>query len=329
MRVLLIAVLALTFLLPPPSWGRDGEGGRLPAVSVSAKRLATPAPLLNPPPRGGRKFIQVAEAENGRVVAVGGAVTEIVYALGEEARLLAVDSTSLYPAPTQDLPNVGYMRQLSAEPILALAPDLVLAIADSGPPAALAQIEDAGVPVVTVPDDYTPEGVLEKIDVIAAALGVEAKGRALRAEVAAELAAVKAAFGDVGERPRVLFLLTISKGRTTVAAGRKTSAEGIIALAGGVNAIDGFESYKPLSPEAAVAAAPEVLLIGERSLDLLGGMAGLLAIPEVALTPAAQNRRVVVMDTLLLLGFGPRTAEAAAKLGKALHPEIAVPAAAN
>jgi iron complex transport system substrate-binding protein len=270
-----------------------------------------------------------AQADDGRVVAVGGSVTEIVFALGEEARLLAVDSTSLYPAQTQDLPNVGYMRQLSAEPILALGPDLVLAIADSGPAAALQQIRDAGVPVVTVPDDYTPEGVLEKIDIVAAALGVEAKGRALRAEVAAELAAVKAAFGDVAARPRVLFLLTISKGRTTVAAGRETSAEGIIALAGGVNAVDGFESYKPLSPEAAVAAAPEVLLIGARSLDLLGGMAGLLSIPEVALTPAAQNNRVVVMDTLLLLGFGPRTAEAAAQLGKELHPEIAPPAVAN
>jgi iron complex transport system substrate-binding protein len=270
-----------------------------------------------------------AQADDGRVVAVGGSVTEIVFALGEEARLLAVDSTSLYPAATQELPNVGYMRQLSAEPILALGPDLVLAIADSGPAAALQQIRDAGVPVVTVPDDYTPEGVLEKIDIVAAALGVEAKGRALRAEVAAELAAVKAAFGDVAARPRVLFLLTISKGRTTVAAGRETSAEGIIALAGGVNAVDGFESYKPLSPEAAVAAAPEVLLIGARSLDLLGGMAGLLSIPEVALTPAAQNNRVVVMDTLLLLGFGPRTAEAAAQLGKELHPEIAPPAVAN
>jgi iron complex transport system substrate-binding protein len=268
-------------------------------------------------------------ADNRRIVAVGGSVTEIIYALGLEDRLLAVDSTSLYPAQTGDLPNVGYMRQLSAEPIIALGPDLVLAIADSGPPAALDQLRDAGVPVVIVPDDYTPEGVLEKIDVIAAVLGVEAKGRALRKEVSAELESVKAAFGEVAERPRVLFLLTISNGRTTVAAGTNTSAEGIIALAGGVNAIDGFESYKPLSPEAAVAAAPEVLLVTRRSLDLLGGMEGLLAIPEVALTPAAQAGRVVTMDGLLLLGFGPRTAAAAAELGKQLHPALVIPATAQ
>ena len=263
----------------------------------------------------------------GGIVSVGGAVTEIVYALGQQDRLLAVDTTSLYPPETAGLPNVGYLRQLSAEPILALGPALVLAAEDAGPPAGLDQLRDAGVTVVTVPEDYTPEGVLAKIDVVAAALGVEAAGKALRDKVAGELAAVREAFAGVERRPRVLFLLTISSGRTTVAAGRNTSAESIIALAGGDNAIDGFESYKPLSPEAAVAAAPDVLLIGERSLDLLGGMEGLLAIPEVALTPAAQNRRVVVMDTLLLLGFGPRTAEAVATLGQALHPDIALPAA--
>lgn len=268
---------------------------------------------------------QVTVTANQRIVAVGGAVTEIVYALGLEDRLLAVDTTSLYPAAATALPNVGYMRQLSAEPILALGPDLVLATQDAGPPAALDQLRDAGVPVVSVPDDYTPDGVLAKIDLVAAALGVAAAGRALRDRVAAELAAVRQAFAEVAERPRVLFLLTISKGRTAVAAGANTSAEGIIALAGGTNAVDGFESFKPLSPEAAVAAAPEVLLIGERSLDLLGGMEGLLALPEIALTPAARNRRVVVMDTLLLLGFGPRTAQAAMTLGKQLHPSVAVP----
>ena len=268
-----------------------------------------------------------ASAEGG-VVSVGGAVTEIVYALGQQDRLLAVDTTSAYPPATGDLPNVGYMRQLSAEPVLALGPELVLATEDAGPPAALDQLRDAGVPVVSVPDSYTPEGVLEKIDTVAAALGVEAAGRVLREKVAAELQAVKQAFAAVTQRPRVLFLLTVSKSRTPVAAGRDTSAAGIIALAGGVNAIDAFESYKPLSPEAAVAAAPDVLLISPRSLDLLGGMAGLLSIPEIALTPAGREGRVVVMDSLLLLGFGPRTAQAAATLGRQLHPTVALPAAA-
>src|SRR3546814_8783213 len=91
----------------------------------------------------------------------------------------------------------------------------------------------------------------------------------------------------------------------------------------------GFEGYKPLSPEGAGAAAPDVLLISTRSLDLLGVRDGLRAIPEIALTPAGREGRVVVMDGLLLFGFGPRTAAAAATLGKQLHPTVAVPAAAR
>src|SRR3546814_3323520 len=74
------------------------------------------------------------------------------------------------------------------------------------------------LPVATVPDSYTPEGVLAKIDSVAAALGVAAAGEALRAKVASELAAVEQAFGAVTDRPRVLFLLTVSKSRTAVAA---------------------------------------------------------------------------------------------------------------
>src|SRR3546814_7708663 len=132
--------------------------GLLPAALVA---LA----LLLPPPAWGR-----AEAAGG-IVSVGGAGTEIVYALEQQDRLLAVDTTSLYPAETAVLPNVGYMRQLSAEPILALGPALVLAIEDAGPVTALDQLRDAGVPVVMVPETHTPEGVLAKIDTVAAAPG--------------------------------------------------------------------------------------------------------------------------------------------------------------
>src|SRR3546814_12203746 len=138
------------------------------------------------------------------------------------------------------------------------------------------------LPVATVPDSYTPEGVLAKIDSVAAALGVAAAGEALRAKVASELAAVEQAFGAVTDRPRVLFLLTVSKSRTAVAPGRDTSAAGIIALAGGINAIDGFEGYKPLSPREAVAARPAVLLFSRRLRDLLGGRGGPPGTPEIS-----------------------------------------------
>ncbi|MGH6947861.1 MAG: heme/hemin ABC transporter substrate-binding protein [Kiloniellales bacterium] len=266
---------------------------------------------------------EVAIGSAERIVSVGGAITEILYALGLEERIVAVDTTSLYPQQVAEKPDVGYMRQLAAEPILALEPTLVLVEEDSGPPAVLDQLREAGVPVVAVADDYSAEGVLEKIGRIAAAVGEEARGEALIARVRDEIESVRASLGEVAARPRVLFLLSLGKG-APLAAGRRTSADGIIALAGGRNAIDGFERYKPLSPEAAVAAAPDVIVVTSRSLALLGGNEGVLAMPEVALTPAGEHGRVIAIDGLLLLGFGPRIATAIRMLAQALHPELSL-----
>jgi len=268
-----------------------------------------------------------AADDKPRVISIGGAVTEVVAALGAVDRLVAIDSTSRYPASLRGLPDIGYMRHLAAEPILALEPTLILAVADSGPASALAQLKASGVPLVIVPDDPTVEGTLQKVDVVAAALGLQDEGVKLRARIEAELAASTAAVEKISERPSVLFLLSIGTG-TPLVAGRETAANGIIQLAGGRNAIDGFTGYKPLSPEAAVEAAPEVLLLTTQGLEMIGGEAGLLALPQVAVTPAAEQRRVVALEGQLLLGFGPRTGAAILELARYLHPDADLPAPA-
>lgn len=256
-----------------------------------------------------------------RIVSVGGAVTEIVYALDAGDRLVAVDSTSSHPPAAGDLPDVGYMRRLSAEPILALAPDLLLLVEDAGPESAIAQLRAAGARIVTVPDEPSLAGVRQKIGQVADALGVPDRGQALVAEIDAAQAAVAARLAEVGDRPRVLFLLSVGSG-APLASGTGTSASAIVALAGGRNAIQAFEGYKPLSPEAAVAAQPDVVLVTQGTLERLGGEAEVLARPELAATPAARDGRLVAMDGLLLLGFGPRTPQAMALLAEALHPDL-------
>ena len=255
------------------------------------------------------------------MVSVGGAITEIVYALGAEDRVIAVDSTSRYPLQAQEHPNVGYMRQLSAEAILALEPGLILAEADAGPPAALDQLRAADVPLVVVPDHPSPDGVLEKVAAVAQALDLESRGLELSADLEEEFEELRDRLAPVDNRPSVLFLLSIGRGAPLV-GGRGTSADGIIALAGGRNAVAELDGYKPLSPEAAAVAAPEVVLVTKRTLRLLGGAAALLERPEIAVTPAGRSARLVVMDGLLLLGFGPRTPEAIRQLAAALHPGL-------
>jgi iron complex transport system substrate-binding protein len=269
-----------------------------------------------------------AAAEPRRIVSIGGALTEIVFALGADADLVAVDSTSFYPPEARNLPNVGYMRQLSAEPIVALAPTLVLAIEDTGPPQALEQMRAAGLDLLVVKDDPTPEGVLAKIETVANALGKQAEGAALIQRLRAEFDAVLKQIAALPDRPSVIFFFSIGSG-TPLAGGRDTAPDGIIALAGGRNAFDRFEGFKPLSPEAAVASAPEVVLVTEQTLKALGGRDKLIERPEVAATPAGRDGRIVAMDALLLLGFGPRTPDAIRRLAEALHPALQKTSAAE
>lgn len=262
-----------------------------------------------------------AAEEAQRVVSVGGAVTEIVYALGAQDRLVAVDSTSTYPPAADALPDVGYMRQLSAEPILALDPDLLLLVADAGPRSTLDQLRATGLRIVTVPDQPSLPGVLAKVRAVAAALGLQPAGADLAARIEATHQRVAARLADLTTRPRVLFLLSIGRG-APLAAGQETSADQIIALAGGRNALSGFQGYKPLSPEAAMAARPDVILTTERTATQLGGLDSLRNRPELAVSPAAASGRLLALDGLLLLGFGPRTPEAIARLAATFHPEL-------
>ncbi len=144
-----------------------------------------------------------------RIVSVGGAVTEVVYALGAEDRLVARDSTSSYPPEALALPDTGYMRALSPEGVLAVAPDGLLVIEGSGPAEALDVLKKAGVPLVMVPDRYTAEGVAEKVRVVGKALGLEDKAEDLAVKLEADLKAVAEAAAKREVKPRVLFILSM------------------------------------------------------------------------------------------------------------------------
>ncbi len=261
-----------------------------------------------------------------RIVSLGGDVTEIVYALGQEGRLVCDDQTSLYPPAARQLPQVGYLRTLSAEGVLACRPDLILASEDAGPAAAMAQLAESGVPLVHVSNAHSPEGVLAKIAQVARPLGVSTRGEALEAQFRAALAAAQARVRLLPGQPRALFLMSQGPGGA-LAAGRNTAADAMLRLAGARNVAEGFSGYKPLTPEAALALQPDVIVVADYALKMLGGSAALRARPEIASTPAGRTGRIVPMDALLLLGFGPRTPEAIQELAAALHSEGARTAA--
>lgn len=261
-----------------------------------------------------------AQAEPpSRIVAAGGDLTEIVYALGAADRLVGVDSTSNYPPEAVEKEQIGYVRAISAEGVLSLQPDLLLGAYDTAPVAALDQLRAAGLSIALAPSGHSIEGVAEKVRFVGEQLALEAEAEELARNIEAEMARVTAEVAQYGDHPRVLFLLAIREG-APMAGGEGSSAEVIIELAGGVNAANGFEGYKPMSREAILSGAPDVLLMMDTTAERLGGVDTVLDRPELATTPAGLNRNSVLMDGMLLLGFGPRTPEAVAELSRALHP---------
>ncbi|WP_128255574.1 heme/hemin ABC transporter substrate-binding protein [Falsirhodobacter deserti] len=253
-------------------------------------------------------------AAQDRIVSLGGSVSEIVAALGAADRLVARDSTTLYPPELIDLPDVGYIRSLSPEGVLSVGPDIILAEDGAGPVEVVEALQQAGVPFVSIPEDPSPEGVLAKIRAVAAALDMPAQGEALAADVAEAFAAVPE---PEGQPLRVLFVLAQQGGRLMV-GGQGTAADGIIRLAGGMNAATGFSGYKPMTDEAIITAQPDAILMMTRGESHALSDADLLAHPALAVTPAAQIP-VIRMDGLLLLGFGPRTPQAARDLHAAIY----------
>lgn len=256
-----------------------------------------------------------AEGPAQRIVSIGGSVTEIVFALGEDSRLVARDTTSNFPPQATALPDVGYIRRLSPEGVLSVQPDLILSEEGAGPPETVALLSAAAIPFVEIPDGFTRDAIRTKILAVGDALGVPDKATKLANKVTEDLEAALA--GADTEGKKVLFILSMQGGRI-MASGTGTAAEGIIQLAGGKNAITAFKGYKPMTDEAVAEAAPDVILMMDRSGDHAATLDQLVAHPAISTTPAAANRAVIQMDGMYLLGFSVRTADAVRDLATAL-----------
>lgn len=253
----------------------------------------------------------VAWAEQ-RIVAIGGDVTEIVYALGAGEQLVARDSTSTWPVEALALPSVGYMRQLNAEGILALKPTLVLASEQAQPELALKQIAKTGVNVVSIDAKTTLEQVPIKIRQIAAALQRQSQGEILAKRVNQQISAIP----TTSLNTKILFILN-HQGMAAMAAGQGTAADAMIRASGAENAMQGFSRYRPLSREGVIASQPDLILMTEEGIKAAGGKEYVWQLPGLSMTPAAKHKKLLIVDDMALLGFGPRTPTALMQVRKA------------
>ncbi len=263
-----------------------------------------------------------AQGLPSRIVSVGGALTETVFALGEGARVFAVDSTSRFPAACAALPQVGYMRALPTEGIMGMNPDLLLLSGDAGPPEVVQVLRAARLPIAQVADGAGADAAPDKARAVAAVLGRD--GEALARALAGDWARLDAPLAALGSRPRVLFVLSLARGAPLV-SGRGTHAHAMIEAAGGTNPVRDFVGYRPLSAEAAAMLAPDAILMMDHALAEAGGAATALMVPALAVTPAARAGRILAFDGAFLFNFGPRAAHARLALARALHPGLALP----
>ncbi|MBS1798132.1 MAG: ABC transporter substrate-binding protein [Acidobacteria bacterium] len=265
----------------------------------------------------------VTVADSSRIVAVGTAVTETVYALGAGDRLAGVDNSSAeYLPPAAALPKVGPRTTLSAEGILSLKPTLVIMNADSGPPAVVEQLRGAGITVLTLTPNYTVETVKSKIETIAKALGAEAKSKELTAAIDRDLSEVETLLEKKPSTPKVMFVGRGPNMPNATMSGAGTTIDEMIRLAGGANPTRDFTGFREMTDEAVVAAQPDIILMTEKSFERAGGIDGVLKFPGVALTPAGRNRRIVTVSDMYFQGFGPGVGKAVRELAVKLFPEF-------
>lgn len=253
-----------------------------------------------------------------RILTLGSDVSEIVVALGAQARIIGVDRGSSYPQSLKSLPDVGYRRALSAEGVVALAPDLILASEDVATPQTLDMLASFGMPVIFVKIDNSLEGLQHKIAFIAGVLDVRERGVTLADEVTAdfEAAARLAQSVPLTGRKKVIFFHGLLR---LTAAGAGTAADAIIRYAGGVNPVT-FEGYKGLSEELLLGMAPDTILMLP---DSLGGPKpeDVFAVAALRNTPAGENRSLMTLEGAYMINFGPRTAAAIRSLALALYPQ--------
>lgn len=266
---------------------------------------------------------EVEVTDVDRLVPLTGSLSEIVFTLGLGDRVVARDITATFQQ-AEDLPVVTRGHDVSAESVLSLKPTLVLAAESTGPEEAIDQIAAAGIPVLVLKSAASVDGIGDHIESVAKALGVAEAGKRLSQRTTQRLDAVAEDLPTVDEPPRVAFLYLRGSASVYLIGGAKSGAPSMIEAVGAVDA--GKESgidkdFVPITSEALVSAAPDVILVMTKGLESVGGVDGLVEIPGIAQTPAGMDKRVAAIDDGVLLNFGPRTDQVLTSLAEQIYAD--------
>jgi iron complex transport system substrate-binding protein len=315
--------LALT-LVGCASSGADegGKGDSASQATALVKVAHTPEPELpvTVPSADGR---QVEVTDTSRILPLSPTISETVFTLGLGDNVVGRDVATTFDEAS-DLPVVTRAHEVSAEGVLSLRPTLVLASTDTGPPEAIKQIRDAGVPLVVFEHAYTLDAVDDRIREVANALGVAEAGEEVVRQTEIDVESVPQVPQVDGRKARVAFLYVRGTASIYLIGGDGSGADDLIEAVGAedVGASLGLAAFTPLTPEAMVKAKPDVILVMTKGEESVGGVDGVVKLPGVGLTPAGKAKAVVAIEDGQLLGFGPRTAQTMTLLSEKLTAEL-------
>ena len=266
-----------------------------------------------------KRVCNIADNTSGIVVA-GGSITEILYFLNEEDKILGIDVTSNFPKQTKELPSIGYVRNLSTEGILSLNPKLILGENDMGPPLVLDQINEVGVDLRIIPEEQTAMGIIDKISCIASIIGSQDRAQEkIKGELMPIVKDLERFQGDkIFEKKRVMLILSM-QGTSPIVAGLGTSGDGFIKMTGAINVFESFKGWKPVSEEAIIESDPDYFIIPSRDMHKNSDVKSLTSNPIFKNTKAGSKENFIFEDSMAMLGFGPRTIITALKVAKKMY----------
>ncbi|MGD9106279.1 MAG: cobalamin-binding protein [Desulfobacterales bacterium] len=252
-----------------------------------------------------------------RVVALAPNITEIIYALGQENLLKGVTLYSDFPPAAVNLPKVGSYVQLNLEKIVALRPDLCIAIKDGNPRMVANRLESLNIPVYAV-DPRNLETIMQTVLEIGNLLNANQQAELLVQRMRFRVFKVKSLVANAEYRPRVFFQIGISP---IVSVGTNTFMHELIVLAGGKNLAQGPVAYPRFSREQVLALSPEVLIITSmaRAEVFEQVKADWSRWPNM---PAIRDHRIFLEDSNFFDRPTPRLVDGLELLVKLIHPEL-------
>jgi iron complex transport system substrate-binding protein len=260
-----------------------------------------------------------------RIVCIGEAYNEMIYALGVQSNLVGVDYSSTYPAEIKKLPTVGYHRALSAEGILSLKPTLIIEDNNIGPDSVVRQLQALHIPMKTfAAKNDSIEGTKALLREMGAFFHKEQRAEELCAQMDREMAAAAVAVKKYPTTPRVAVIHFGRASSTYLLVGNggggdASTAGKMVELAGGQMAIQQQGMQKMVSPEIIAKSNPQVILMTEYGFDRLGSADQAKTLPGVAEIDAARNNRIYRVPEHDLMYFGPDTGNAIMRLAQLIH----------